>query len=211
MGDYADCITVSDPRFDIGGLAGWVERDNIVESQRQWLRKLLAPLKGRIIGLLTGNHEEAIHLKHQTNFTLNLCRDLGVPYLGYSCIIDLSFSRPSSRESHMWQLHAWHGAGAAQTDGARLMRLMSLVKENQADIYLMGHLHAKTSTESARLSSVHGKIKSKPMVATMTGSWLRAYTQGIAPSYAEMKGYKPSVIGCPVVYVSPTRGPYLGG
>jgi hypothetical protein len=210
IGDYADCITKNDPRFDLDGLAPWVEKGNIVESQRIRVVELLKPLSktGKLIALGTGNHEEEIHLRHQIDMTRNLCRDLKVPYAGYSCFVVLKFRRENSSEAHEYIWHSWHGAGSAQTEGARLMRLMRLVNDIQAHIYTMGHLHAMTSHTPDRLMCVRGRVKSIKLAATITGSWLKAYNQPKAgqelnPGYAEKKGYKPSRIGCPIIHIHP--------
>ncbi len=208
MGDYCDSITKNDKRFDIGGLASWVKKDNIMRSQEDAIKELFKPIAGKILCLLTGNHEETIHLNHQENVTRNLCTDLEIPYGGYSCFIHLIFKRIDGKATHDYIIHAWHGAGAAQSPGARLMRLMSLVNEIQADVYLMGHLHAMTQHTPDRLIYRDGRIKSVKLAATMTGSWLKAYVQPLEgeelnPGYAEMKGYKPSRIGCPCIVFRP--------
>ena len=218
MGDYTDSILKNDPRFDIEGLAPWVIRGNIVESQRRKVRELFEPLKGQLLGLLTGNHEEEIHIHYQDDITRNLCNDLKVPYLGYTCFLVLNFRCRRSKltqsgvtlyeETNQIIIHAWHGAGSAQTEGARLMRLMRLVNEVQAHIYLMGHLHAMTQHTPDRLIFSRGKIKSVKLAATITGSWLTTYTQPksgqeLGPSYGEKKGYLPSRIGCPVIHIHP--------
>ena len=88
------------------------------------------------------------------------------------------------------------------------MRLMRLVNEFEADIYLMGHLHAKSTYETARLGLSNGRIWNKPVKAAITGSWLKAYDQPdegeeADPSYVEKKGYKPSVIGMPIIEITP--------
>lgn len=208
MGDYADCITKDDKRFDICGLAPWVERSNIVESQRKWLKNLFEPIKGQCIGLLAGNHEQTILDKHQNDLVRNLCSDLGVRYGGYQCFVVLKFHRSTKGSRNFYTIHAWHGAGAAQTEGARLMRLMRLVNEFQADIYLMGHLHTIAQYTPARLVCDHGKIKAVNLIAAITGSWLKGYAQPHAgqtfnPSYVEQKGYKPNRLGCPVIEFDP--------
>jgi len=210
LGDYADCITKNDPRFDMDGLAPWVKKGNIVESQRKRVVDAFKPLAeaGKLIALGTGNHEEEIHLRHQYDMTRNLCEDLNVPYAGYSCFVILTFRRKGSNESHQYIWHSWHGAGAAQTEGARLMRLVRLVNDIQAHIYTMGHLHAMTSHTPDRLVYARGRVKSIKLVATITGSWLKAYSQPkegqiLNASYAEKKGYKPSRIGCPVINICP--------
>lgn len=208
MGDYADCITTNDKRWSAYGLADWVQQDDIIDSQRKWLVDLLKPIQGKCIGLLTGNHEETIHDRHQDALTRHICDDLGVPYLSYTCFVDLVFDRGGTKR--LYQIFAWHGAGAAASDGGKLMRLMRLVNEVQADIYLMGHLHDVVIKNPHRLKSINGRIKSVPLVAAMTGSWLTAYTQPKAGvqmgvSYAEKKGYTPNRIGSPVIHIWPDR------
>lgn len=211
MGDYADCILKDDKRFDIEGLASWVTKGNIVESQREWLVGLFKPIQDKCIGLLTGNHEETIHMRYQDDLIKNLCKDLNVPYAGYTSFIDLIFQRQKSNESHRFRVHAWHGAGTAQTEGSRVMRLMRLVNEFEAQIYLMGHLHAIAVYTPDRIVLRNGRVKSEKLIAACTGSWLKAYQQPhkgeyLSPSYPETKGYKPARMGCPVVHIRPQYG-----
>lgn len=203
MGDYFDAILKDDKRFDIEGLAPWVAKGNILESQRERLRALFEPVKDKILCLCSGNHEESIHLHYQNDITRNLCNDLGVKYGGYSAFLVVKFQRRNTTSIRQYIFHLFHGAGAAQTDGARLNRLTRLVNDIQADIYLMGHLHAMTQHTPDRLIFRNGRIKSLKLAATLTGSWLKAYTQGQPSSYAERKGYKPSRIGCPCIVIKP--------
>ncbi len=206
MGDIVDAITKNDKRFDIGGLAKWVKPDNIIESQREFAVDLFKPIASKCLGYLTGNHEETIHSNNDNDITRNICKDLKIPYGGYSCFINLHFNRTGSKR--LFTIHAWHGSGAAQQEGARIMRLMRLVNDIQADIYFMGHLHAVCEYAPDRLVCENGRVRSRKLIAVMTGSWLKTYTQPhkdeqINPSYGEQKGYKPSRIGCPVVHVYP--------
>lgn len=209
MGDYCDAITRTDKRWDQYGIAPWVVRDNIIESQRNWVVDLFKPIASKCIGLLTGNHEEAIHRWHDNNITWNLCNDLGVPYLAYQAYVLLNFKRldGSTRE---YKIHAWHGAGAAQTDGARQMRLTRLVNEFTAHIYLMGHLHAMNLHVADRIDCINGRLKSQKIEATITGSWVKAYTQPMKDvptsiAYPEMFGHKPARIGCPILHFRPDK------
>lgn len=204
MGDMADCITQNDKRFDTTGLATWVQRDNIVESQRSWLKELLRPIAGKCLCYLTGNHEEKIHQFHQNDISHNICNDLGLPYGGYSAFIALIFKRAKCDGSHQVTVHARHGAGGAQSEGAVVLNLMRLVNAFTADIYLSGHLHKLATYCPERLELDRGfRIRQKRLIATLTGSWLKAYQQGEHISYAEAKGYKPTQLGCPMIEIRP--------
>ena len=215
IGDYADSITKNDPRMDMNGLAEWVEKTNIVESQRKRVKELLSPLseEGKLLVLGTGNHEEEIHMRHDNDIVRNLCDDLKVPYGGYGYFLVLDFVRVEGhcRGHHrQYVIHAWHGAGAAQTEGARLSRLMRLVNDIEADIYVMGHLHAITIHTPDRLVCRDGRVKAETLIALISGSWLKTYTQPkdgqqLNPSYGEKKGYKPSRIGSPLIQICPDK------
>ena len=208
-GDWCDCITAKDNRWRGNGLASWMEKSNIVDSQRRRCAEIFAPLKeqGQLIAVGTGNHEEEIHRRHNDDIGRNLCRDMNVPYAGYQSYIVLKFIM-SGKTTHSIVIHSWHGAGSAQTEGARLMRLVRLVNDIQADIYLMGHLHTMTSYTPDRLVYRSGKIKSVKLAATICGSWLKTYNQPDPgeiqdPTYGEEKGYKPARIGCPIIRIEP--------
>jgi len=208
-GDWSDCITAKDNRWRGNGLAPWVEKSNIVDSQKRRCEEIFNPLKeeGQLIAIGTGNHEEEIHRRHNDDIIRNLCRDMRVPYAGYQAYIVLKFSR-AGKTTHSLVIHSWHGAGGAQTEGARLMRLVRLVNDIEADIYLMGHLHTMTSYTPDRLVYRDGKIKSVKLAATICGSWLKTYNQPDEgtiqdPTYGEEKGYKPSRIGMPIIKIAP--------
>ena len=214
-GDYADCITRTDKRWDQRNLAPWVVRDNIVESQRQRVKKVFEPLthNKQLIGLLTGNHEEMIHKYHDNDLTRNLCADLGVPYAGYTCFVLLKFIKDEKCvNTYVW--HAWHGAGGAQTEGARLLRLVRLVSDIEADIYTMGHIHGSITSHTPDrlyLNVRTGQISDRNIVATLSGSWVKTYMQStednpLNPHYGEVSGYKPARIGCPTISIKPYTG-----
>lgn len=128
--------------------------------------------------------------------------------MGYACFVELHFSRAGSTERRLVQVHAWHGAGSAQTDGARLNRLTRLVNDFQADIYLMGHLHTIMTLPAQRIMCRNGRVKQVNLAVAMTGSWVKGYGQPKGnehynPSYVEEKGYKPNRLGCPIVHIRP--------
>lgn len=209
IGDWHDCITHHDKRFSMNGLADWVEKSNIVDSQRRRSSEIFSPIteQKQWLGIGTGNHEETIHSFHDNDIIRNVCRDINVHYAGYQTFYVLRFKR-AGKFTHTVTIHAWHGSGAAQTEGARLSRLVRLVNDIEADIYLMGHLHAITSHTPDRLRVTNGRIRSIRLAATITGSWLKTYNQPdenetLDPTYGEQKGYKPSRIGCPLIKIYP--------
>lgn len=207
-GDWCDCITHNDKRFSMNGLADFIEKSNIVDSQRRRCKEIFSPIeKSQWLGIGTGNHEESIHSYHDDDVIRNICRDMDIEYAGYQTFYVLHFKR-SGKFTHSVKIHSWHGAGAAQTEGARLARLVRLVNDIEADIYLMGHLHAISIHTPDRLRVLNGRIRSVRLAAAICGSWIKTYNQpdkgeDVDPTYGEQRGYKPSRIGCPVIKIYP--------
>lgn len=208
MGDYAECILPNDKRWDVDVCAKWVERSNIAESQRQWLKELLSPIKDKCVGLLEGNHESSIRRYNYQDIHLDLCRDLEVRPLGFTCYVRFVFCRRLETHGANTFIGAFqHGSGAAQTEGGQIMRLKKFMDSFDADIYGLGHIHSiKTNTIPQLRLSENLKIKQRLKVGAVTGSWRTTYTQGIRADYSERGGMYPTVLGCPVFLIIPDKG-----
>jgi len=207
MGDYTECITPDDAkRWDVSGIAEWVEKANIIESQKKWIVNLFKPIASQCVGLLEGNHECDIRKKHHNDIYMNVCEALGVTPLGYSCFLDLIFKRQGGTVTQ-FRGRLTHGSGCPQTDGARLNRLKKGLKDYDADFYAHAHIHAITIDPGTPILAVDGagKIYHRNRVAAMTGCWFKTFEQGVRPSYGEIKDYSPSVIGCPVFSFAPDK------
>ena len=214
MGDYGDCITPSDfKRWDGRILAPWMkgQEDNIGPTQRDSINEQLSPIWNKCLGLIEGNHEESIRRFNHYNLIKELLDKANkkgtVPYAGVSCFARLNFRRKDSNESHDFIIHARHGEGSARTSGARALAVLRLSQSMvNAHIVLMGHLHGQESPDiPQRLILRGGKIKSFETVATMTGAWVRAYMQGVPPSYVERYGFPASTLGCPRIVIEPDK------
>ncbi len=213
MGDYGEFITPRDKRFDpnLKSIASWVETDNIATCLTDWIVDLFKPIKKKCIGLLYGNHENAMRVYNHDNVQKNICDKLGVTNLGYSSFIRLFFKRENSRETHLVKGAFTHGAGSAVTKGAKLNKLRRFMNDFEAHIYGYAHMHDLIRDEKPYMtltSQPFGKarIKAVESVGSVTGSWFRTYSQGIIASYGEQKAYPPTVIGCPVFLINANTG-----
>ncbi len=209
MGDYAEWITPKDKRFDpnLKSIAEWVEPDNIAHCQTEWLTKLFEPIKKKCVGLLYGNHENSIRIYNHDNVIKNLCDNLGVDNLGFSCFLRLFFRRENSTEAHIVKGAFTHGSSGAITEGAKLMALMRFMKSFEADIYGYGHIHDYIPKSYTRLVlSSQGKIKNSVSIGCTTGSWFRTYTSGAVASYGEQKVYPPNELCAAMFTINPNTG-----
>ena len=218
MGDYGDCIVPSDfRRWEGKILAPWMKdhEDNIGPTQLEKVNEILSPIWDKCIGLIEGNHEDAIRRYNHYDFMAELLKKANekneVKYAGVSCFARLLFRRGhkenGSNESHEYIIHARHGEGSARTSGARALAVLRLSQSMvNAHVTLMGHLHGQESPDiPQRLLLRRSRIVAFETIATMTGSWIRAYMQGVPPCYLERWGSPPSTLGCPRIVFEPDK------
>ena len=207
MGDYGEFISPNDPRWDSLSIADWLKdnQDNIAEEQTKWLVNILAPIRGKCLGLLEGNHEDSHRRFSKVYVQKNICDRLELQNLGYSCWVRLRFARKNSNEHHVYKCVFSHGSGWAITPGAKMARLQRFMNAFDARIYGHGHMHdIITHTVPYLELSDSNIIRQKERVGAVTGCWFRTYTQGVASSYGEKKNYPPTSLGCPVFTINPS-------
>ena len=204
MGDMAEFITPTDPRWDGGAISEWVKPDDIGHAQEQWVIDTFKPIANKCVGMLFGNHEESIHKHSHQDVHKHITEALGVTNLGYSCFVNLHFQRENSAERYMITGAFTHGSGHAITEGAKLNNLMRFMKSFRADLYGYGHVHDYIPKSYTRLyCNDKGKITNKVSIGATTGCWFRTYTQGINSSYGEQKVFPPSELCCAVFTINP--------
>lgn len=209
MGDYAECINITDKRFDAGSVDPEFrvsDLSDLVSKEYREIKKLLNPIKDKCIAILCGNHEETIRLKHSRDIALDLARELKVRpkqrlYLGYSGFIRLKLKRVGVKGKHhslIYLIYVHHGWGSARTSGAKVNRLDNFTRGFDADLVMIAHEHKKVIAPPITMLSVplrgERKLVERKRLAVMTGGFLRGYQQG-TQSYVERKGYNPSDLG----------------
>ena len=213
MGDLADYIGPDDnKRWD----PSTITPDVPVKKLAQWGQYLaecvvnvFRPLKGKIIGSLYGNHEHQFMRRAAAEQLHNwVCTELGTRNLGYCCFFNLSFRRGTDQiATRSYRVFAHHGAGSARTAGGKMNRLVSFMLTNEADVYLVGHLHERDVKRIDTLATDKDckEIKSRKRLGVFTGTYLRTYNQGPESGYGERAGYVPVPLGCSVIEFNPWR------
>lgn len=207
MGDYAEFIYPSDPRWDNKVIVDEVNKDNIAEDETKWVVNLFEPIVEQGVGLLEGNHEDAIRRHLHVDVQKNISDRLGLPNLGYSAFVRFIFRRENSSESHVVVGFFTHGSGYAITKGAKLNKLQRVMDMFEADIYGVAHMHdIITDTKPYLKIDNQLRIKQLEKVGAVTGSWFKTYAQGVGASYGEKKTYPPTTLGCPIFTIVPDKG-----
>lgn len=185
VGDYLDSTSTSE-RACLGRLTHEMHETflkdmaALQDAKVELLGNELAFMRGRLIGLLNGNHY--FSFQDGTNTDQRLCRMLDCPYLGVSSFIRLRFVYRSKEASlDVW---AHHGAGAGRLLGGSINRVDQMREHAQADIYVMGHDHKRCVVPSnPRLYLDHHskaglRVLSQQQWLVRSGSFLKSYTPG---------------------------------
>lgn len=156
--------------------------------QMEEMVELLEPVSkaGLIIGLHTGNHCFRIMKATSVDVSKIMAKQLGVPYLGYSCWSQLSVG---SQRYSMYSTHGWSGARFKHT---KIKAAMDMAAWIDSDIIAHGHVHSIAAEPVIKQTVVHGRVKELKSTVILTGSYLEWDR-----SYAQMANYPITKIGSP--------------
>lgn len=137
---------------DILNVASRTSKTNPFESmsgndEYQKAVELFLPYASRIIGCITGNHEQRMYKDYGFNPLQPFCNELGVPFCGFSAAIKLRLGkRKRAKSGDQYEQVYWgfahHGNGGGGTLGAALNKKVKLQEiVHGMDFYMAGHDH----------------------------------------------------------------------
>jgi len=172
-------------------------------EQIRYIASLLMPVKDKIIGIVSGNHERRSRREVDLDPDEMIADKLGVPYFGDECLIKFSFGKISrSGDPVAYVLYATHGCGGGRTIGGKLNRLSDLPKIVEGcDAYMSGHVHQIAAIPKGvqRLNASKQHVSEGMYWLISTGSYLQR------AGYAITHCFDPVVLGCPVLSLSGTE------
>lgn len=210
MGDFGEFINFRDKRFDSHELDPEIQAQDLCDLpkiQSDMIARRLLKIKDKCLGLLCGNHEETIRLRHEQDIHSNLCsamyeRDnkwgiqspLGYD-LGYSAIIRLRINRAG--RSRTFPIYVHHGAGGGRKTGGKINRLEDVANTFPfCGMYLMGHVHDRAAwvKPSLDIADRADKIVERFRAFGITGTFKKTYQQN-AKGYGEKCMYPATALG----------------
>lgn len=157
---------------------------------------LFEPYKKRIIGCITGNHEQRMYKEFGFNPLQPFCRELGISYCGFSSVLKLRVGKRKGTSNQYEQVYwgfAHHGNGGGGTLGAAINRKMKLQEiVHGMDFYMAGHDHQLVAGSRNVLLPQRDKIVHQRVHYIDTGSFL-----DWDGSYAEEAAMPISKLGAP--------------
>lgn len=207
MGDYLDSystserLALSDDKIHDSSKANLAK---LAQEQVEKLAKELAFMKGRLIGLIGGNHY--FQFQDGTNSDQRLCRELDCKFLGVAAFVRLYINIYGRQHALDFFLH--HGTSGGKSKGASINSVDKLREIAIADIYAMGHNHDKGVVPAyPKLYLAHNsrsglEIKDRQSWLIRSGSFLKAYEPGRV-SYNVDAARGPCALGHVELHVTP--------
>jgi len=212
MGDYTDGVSTSERIvLSDAGLHDTTRTTlkDVYKGVAKTLTNELGFMRGRLIGMLGGNHYFDFGNGDTTDHVLAAA--LGTKFLGVCSFIRLSVTLGARTGNYSLDIFAHHGKGGGTLPGSTFNTLEKMSTTAVADFYLMGHDHKKgciPSTPRLVLSggSKNGELTVRERVPWLgrTGSFLKAYEPGRV-SYNVDSARSPSTLGWIEFEITPRR------
>ncbi len=183
------------------------------QDQWKWIVKQLKPIKHKILGMTTGNHEGRIYNETGIDISKEMAESLGVPYRPEGMLLKISFG--SGNEGHDDRQYVYwgyltHGYGGARTKSAKAVKVERTATWIHADFYLMSHDHVvnvapdvyllpdnrtypEKDDEGNETGFTIGRVQAHRKMLIKTNAYLRW------GGYAEQLGFPPSDMFTPIV------------
>jgi hypothetical protein len=181
-----------------------------VQDQWHWITEQLFPIKDKILGITSGNHENRIYNETGIDVTKEIARELNVPYRPEGMLLKISFGDGNNRTKgapYTYWIYFTHGYGGARTTGAKSVKVERTSSFIHADVYCMSHDHVSNAAPVIYLvpdsrTSLNkdtgfrqGKIKSIRKLLVKTNAYVKW------GGYSEVGGYSPTDLTTPIIYM----------
>jgi len=114
------------------------------QDQRDWVKEKLLPIKDRILGMTTGNHEQRIYNETGIDISKDIAEALHIPYRAEGIILKISFgdnNNGTPGRPYTYWIYATHGYGGARTAAAKAVKVERTADFVHANVYIMSHDH----------------------------------------------------------------------
>ena len=219
MGDYLDVMSPSNRHAYRSARLYESARAAMEEQAARLVGQFLELVKGsegRWLGLLGGHH--MFEFEDGTTSDTRIAQALKTSYLGSCAMLGLTFARKTGQHTnanHRCVVWCHHGAGGGLTPHSPLLRLAYVMRDFEADIYLIGHQHKKPTLKQPRIyMSDHApyRLVAKNKILAGTGGFFEGYHQGnktlggrAEGSYVEQHLLPPTALGGVLLKIRPVH------
>lgn len=170
--------------------------------------ELFAPIAGKILCVVPGNHEARHYRTNGIDLTELMCRQLGIEdrFSPTTAILFVRFGRLNSeKDGHhrkaCYTVYISHGSGGSRKEGGKIQRLVDLSTIVDADVYICGHTHLPATLKDGF---------ARPCVANSSVAYCtRLYVNTSAKlnygGYGDTQGFKVPCTDTPVIWLNGER------
>lgn len=175
-------------------------------EQLETVVSLFEPIKDRVIGATSGNHEDRIWNSDGVDIVRFMCKQLRIEdrYDPDAVVIFLRFGTKNGHDSHghknttlVYSFYMTHGRGGGRKEGAKAIRLADMASIIDADIYIHSHTHLPMIMSNA-FYRVHEVSKSVEKVDKLFVNSSGSLDYG---GYSEKNEFKPAASRHPVIHL----------
>lgn len=152
--------------------------------------KLFEPIKGKILAVVGGNHENRIYKTDGLDITELMCHQLGIAdrYSPTTALVFIRLGNDNKHRKVCYTLYMTHGNGGGKKEGGKIQRLADLAGIVDADIYLMAHVHQPAALRNSfyRANPENSAATRTEHLFVNTAAWLKY------GGYGDKQGYKPA-------------------
>lgn len=177
------------------------------QEQRDDVIGMLLPIKDKVLGVTTGNHEQRIYNETGVDLSLDIAKAMNAPYRPEGMLYKLSFGDGNSNhigKPYVFWGYLTHGYGGARTKSAKAVKAERLSAMIHADFYAMSHDHVVNAAPSIYLMPdnrgtirddgfLSGKVIAHREMLVKTNAYLKW------GGYAEIGGFPPSDLTTPLI------------
>ena len=162
-----------------------------VQTAKKVAKEILYPIRDRILGVTTGNHEKRIYKSTGNDVSEDLAMMLDVEdlYDARGLILYININNKI-----VYTVYVKHGNGGGKTQAYRLKKLKELTDiVKDADVYIIGHVHdvLTFSLNPYFIDMETGEEKQRKQTYVSSGSYLNY------GGYAEDLNFEPGKMGSP--------------
>lgn len=220
-GDYIDAIcNKGDKRYNAETIADWVDGNDIMMQQVDYVSEMLRPIAAKCLGLVKGNHEEEAVNHYDRDVYWSIVRNMAgfigkEPHelaLGVEGFVVLNFRRRSGDSQghslYRFTIYTHHGAGGGRLPGGHALALGRVLGDYECDLALLGHRHVKQMVSKMIVTSKGTREAVGLFVPSYLQSYLppRKVNKKITNSYAQLKMLPPLPIGTMPIHIIPNEG-----
>jgi len=187
------------------------------QSQRDDVLDLLKPIKNKILGMTTGNHESRINDLCGLDISKDIANALEIPYRPEGMLLKIMFGDGNDYHKgkpFVFWAYITHGYGGARTKAAKAVKVERAgAWIPRADFVAMSHDHVVNVAPDVDLvpdnrgtpfmgEFLSGKVTAHRKMLIKTNAYLKW------GGYAEMGGFPPSDLATPLIMLLTPQSPF---